>query len=63
MQPSAFLVNTSRGDAIDEAALADLLSRRHIAGAGLDVYADEPHIPQPGDYRMWCCCRILVSND
>ena len=46
MQPSAFLVNTSRGDVIDEAALADLLSRRHIAGAGLDVYADEPHIPQ-----------------
>ena len=46
MQPSAYLVNTSRGDVIDEAALADLLARRHIAGAGLDVYADEPHIPQ-----------------
>ncbi|MEL0042120.1 MAG: D-glycerate dehydrogenase [Candidatus Puniceispirillum sp.] len=46
MQPSAYLVNTSRGDVIDEVALADLLARRHIAGAGLDVYADEPHIPQ-----------------
>ena len=46
MQPSAYLVNTSRGDVIDEPALADLLAHRHIAGAGLDVYANEPHIPQ-----------------
>lgn len=45
MQPSAYLVNTSRGEVIDEAALAELLANRAIAGAGLDVYADEPHIP------------------
>lgn len=45
MQPSAYLVNTSRGEVIDEEALAELLANRHIAGAGLDVYADEPHIP------------------
>ena len=44
MQPSAYLVNTSRGEVVDEEALADLLASRHIAGAGLDVYADEPHI-------------------
>jgi len=45
MQPSAYLVNTSRGEVIDEAALADLLAQRHIAGAGLDVYSNEPEIP------------------
>ena len=44
MQPSAYLVNTSRGEVIDEAALADLLANRQIAGAGLDVYEDEPRI-------------------
>ena len=44
MQPSAYLVNTSRGEVVDEVALADLLASRHIAGAGLDVYADEPNI-------------------
>ena len=44
MQPSAYLVNTSRGEVVDEEALADLLAKRHIAGAGLDVYADEPNI-------------------
>ena len=44
MQPSAYLVNTSRGEVIDEAALADLLADHQIAGAGLDVYEDEPRI-------------------
>ena len=44
MQPSAYLVNTSRGEVIDEVSLADLLADRQIAGAGLDVYEDEPRI-------------------
>jgi len=44
MQPSAYLVNTSRGEVIDEEALAALLETGHIAGAGLDVYADEANI-------------------
>ena len=44
MQPSAYLVNTSRGEVIDEEALAALLESGHIAGAGLDVYADEANI-------------------
>ncbi|MBU74293.1 MAG: D-glycerate dehydrogenase [Rhodospirillaceae bacterium] len=44
MQPSAYLVNTSRGEVIDEIALADLLASRQIAGAGLDVYENEPDI-------------------
>ena len=44
MQPSAYLVNTSRGEVIDEVALADLLASCQIAGAGLDVYESEPDI-------------------
>ncbi len=44
MRPSAYLVNTSRGEVVDEAALARLLAEKKIAGAGLDVYSDEPNI-------------------
>ena len=40
----AYVVNTSRGEVIDEIALADLLEDRKIAGAGLDVYENEPEI-------------------
>ena len=42
MKQSAFLVNTSRGPLIDETALVDALNRELIAGAGLDVLAEEP---------------------
>jgi lactate dehydrogenase-like 2-hydroxyacid dehydrogenase len=42
MQHRAFLVNTSRGDVVDEEALADALDERIIAGAALDVYETEP---------------------
>ncbi|MEP9398022.1 D-glycerate dehydrogenase [Mesorhizobium sp. KR2-14] len=42
MQPSAYLVNTARGDIIDEDALVKLLQEGKIAGAGLDVFENEP---------------------
>ncbi len=42
MKPSAYLVNTSRGPIINEAALIDTLQNRRIAGAGLDVFDVEP---------------------
>jgi len=47
MQPHAHLINTARGDLVDEAALVDALRDGHIAGAGLDVYEAEPAL-SPG---------------
>ncbi|MBD0413400.1 2-hydroxyacid dehydrogenase [Oryzicola mucosus] len=44
MQPSAYLVNTSRGDIIDEDALVKLLQDGKLAGAGLDVFEQEPAV-------------------
>ncbi|MFM2354946.1 MAG: hypothetical protein RLZZ528_682, partial [Pseudomonadota bacterium] len=45
MRPHAHLINISRGDTVDEAALIDALERRAIGGAGLDVYEREPVVP------------------
>ena len=42
MKPTAYLVNTSRGPIVDEAALVDAVRKGTIAGAGLDVYDEEP---------------------
>lgn len=44
--PAGVLVNIARGDVVDEDALIRALAHGGIAGAGLDVYAREPHVPQ-----------------
>ena len=44
MKPDVYLVNTARGDLIDEEALIGALENDHIGGAGLDVYAHEPAV-------------------
>ncbi len=46
MKPGSYLINTARGGVIDHDALAQALETGHLAGAGLDVYPDEPSIPQ-----------------
>src|SRR5215469_477353 len=50
MKPTAFLINTSRGPIVEEAALISVLQQRKIAGAGLDVFDVEP-LPLDHPYR------------
>lgn len=45
MKPGGIFVNISRGEVVDEAALISALETDQIAGAGLDVYENEPHVP------------------
>ena len=49
MKPTAYLINTSRGPIVDEAALVDALQGQRIGGAGLDVYDQEP---LPADHPL-----------
>ena len=50
MKPNAYLVNPARGPIVDEAALLEALKHNRIAGAGLDVYAEEP-LPADHPFR------------
>jgi len=58
MKPTALLVNTARGGMIDEAALVAALSERRLAGAGLDVFLDEP---PAADHLLFSRDDVLLS--
>jgi D-3-phosphoglycerate dehydrogenase / 2-oxoglutarate reductase len=58
MQPHAYFITTARGDIHDEAALAEALRARRIAGAGLDVWHKEP---PPTDHPLLGFDNVLVT--
>ncbi len=57
MKPTAIVVNTARGDCVDESALIDALAAGRLFGAGLDVFIGEPRI----DPRLHSCPRLVLA--
>ena len=55
--PSGFLINVARGSVVDEEALITALQNGTIAGAGLDVFANEPHVPQ----ALWNLRNVVLT--
>jgi phosphoglycerate dehydrogenase-like enzyme len=58
MKPSAYLVNIARGRVVDEEALVESLAARRIAGAGIDVTAEEPLAPNS---PLWGMDHVLLT--
>jgi phosphoglycerate dehydrogenase-like enzyme len=58
MKPDAYLINIARGEIVDEVALIEALRTRRIAGAGLDVFAQEP---LPPDSPFWTLPNVFVT--
>jgi phosphoglycerate dehydrogenase-like enzyme len=58
MKPSAYFINVGRGATVDEAALARALAERRIAGAAIDVFAEEP---PPAGHPFYALDNVLVS--
>ena len=58
MKPTAYFINVGRGASVDEIALARALSERRIAGAAIDVFAEEP---PPAGHPLYACDNVIVS--
>lgn len=56
LKPTAYFINTSRGEIIDESALIEALENERIAGAGLDVYTHEPEV----DPRLLALSNVVL---
>src|SRR5450830_1475326 len=55
--PKGYLINVARGSVVDEAALIDALQKGVIAGAGLDVFEKEPHVPA----ALWAMENVVLT--
>lgn len=58
MKPGAIFANVGRGQTVDEAALIDALATRHLGGAALDVFEEEP---LPANSPLWSAPNVVVS--
>jgi phosphoglycerate dehydrogenase-like enzyme len=58
MKPTAYLINIGRGGTVDEPALVQALSERRLAGAALDVFAEEP---LPADSPLWTIENVIIT--
>ncbi len=58
MKPSAYFINIGRGATVDEHALISALQQGHLAGAALDVFAEEP---LPPDSPLWDMENVIIS--
>jgi lactate dehydrogenase-like 2-hydroxyacid dehydrogenase len=54
--PSGILINVSRGSVVDEDALVAALSEKRLGGAGLDVFAHEPNVPE----ALWSMDNVVL---
>jgi phosphoglycerate dehydrogenase-like enzyme len=58
MKPGAFLVHVSRGGVVDEKALLQVLTDKHLAGAAVDVFS---HEPLPPDHPLWKAPNLILT--